>query len=58
MICERRNGLASMVAYSTFNCLQDILENVLKIDQVQTEISENGENIQAIIGMLALSKGL
>jgi len=54
LVCERREGLATVVACSACTCFQEILtkldENGHKIDEIKTEVIENGENIQQIIG--------
>ena len=54
LVCERREGLATVVACSACTCFQEILtkldENGQQIDEIKTEVIENGENIQQIIG--------
>ena len=42
LVCGIRDGLATMVVFSSFICFQEI----------QTEVNENGENIQEIIDLL------
>ena len=53
LVCERREGLATIVACSACTCFQEILtkldENGQQIDEVKAEVIENGENIQQII---------
>ena len=39
----RKDGLATIVTYSTFTCFQEIL----------TEVEENGDNIEEVIELLA-----
>ena len=53
LVCERQDGLATITACSACTCYQDILkkvdENGQLIDEVKTEVIENGENIQQIV---------
>ena len=42
MVCERNDGLPSIVTHSAFTCFQEIL----------TEVEENGEKIEEIIDLL------
>ena len=42
LVCGRRDGLATVVVFSSFTCFQEIL----------MEVNENGENIQEIIDLL------
>ena len=52
MVCERRDGLTTIVVNSVYTCFQEILTKLeQKIDEVKTEVSQNGENIQEIIDM-------
>ena len=52
MVCERRDGLTTIVVNSVCTCFNDILTKLeQKVDEVKTEVSQNGENIQEIIDM-------
>ena len=42
LVCGIRDGLATVVVFSSFTCFQEIL----------TEVNENGENIENIIDIL------
>ena len=42
LVCGIRDGLATMVVFSSFICFQEI----------HTEVNDNGENIQEIIDLL------
>ena len=54
MVCERREGLATIVACSACTCFQEILtkldENGQQIDEIKTEVIENGDQMEQIIG--------
>ena len=47
LVCEMRDGLATVVASSACTCFQEIL----------TEVEENGEGIQEIIDVLESGDG-